>query len=106
LIDAESGKAQREKGDALDIVVPEGVDELELQDGVRTVLLPRLNADFLLGGSEAPPDTDTNGRTRGRTLKASSASSIRGRTSFEFVFTGPSVLGREETNDAAVASET
>lgn len=39
LIDAESGVAQREKGDALDIVVPEGVDALDLEEGVSTILI-------------------------------------------------------------------
>jgi hypothetical protein len=34
LKDSETGKAQREKGDGLDIVVPEGVDQLDLQEGV------------------------------------------------------------------------
>jgi hypothetical protein len=38
LMDAESGVAQREKGDALDIVVPEGVDTLELDEGVSCLI--------------------------------------------------------------------
>lgn len=33
LQEAESGKAQAKNGDALDVVIPEGVDELELQEG-------------------------------------------------------------------------
>ncbi|WVQ73339.1 hypothetical protein IAR50_002907 [Cryptococcus sp. DSM 104548] len=33
LTDAESGRAQKEKGDALDIVIPEGASQLELNDG-------------------------------------------------------------------------
>lgn len=34
LKDAESGRAQRRNGDGLDVVVPEGVSELVLEDGV------------------------------------------------------------------------
>jgi hypothetical protein len=38
LRDAETGKAQQLKGDALDVVVPQGVSEITLEDGVSTVL--------------------------------------------------------------------
>lgn len=34
LKDAESGRAQRRNGDGLDVIVPEGVSELVLEDGV------------------------------------------------------------------------
>jgi hypothetical protein len=34
LKDAESGRAQRKNGDGLDVMVPEGVSELVLEDGV------------------------------------------------------------------------
>lgn len=37
LRDAESGKAQHMKGDALDVVVPEGVSEVVLEDGVSAI---------------------------------------------------------------------
>lgn len=38
LRDAESGKAQQMKGDALDVVVPQGVSEITLEDGVSTMV--------------------------------------------------------------------
>jgi hypothetical protein len=34
LKDAETGKAQKMKGDGLDLVVPEGANEIVLEDGV------------------------------------------------------------------------
>lgn len=39
LKDAETGRAQKEKGDALDIVLPEGANELDLHDGVSVAFL-------------------------------------------------------------------
>ena len=39
LRDAETGKAQQLKGDSLDVVVPQGVSEITLEDGVSAVVL-------------------------------------------------------------------
>jgi hypothetical protein len=41
LRDAETGKAQHMKGDSLDVVVPQGVSEITLEDGVSAVVLLR-----------------------------------------------------------------
>lgn len=47
LKDAESGRAQRRNGDELDVVVPEGVSELVLEDGV-SPSAPDIQSSFQL----------------------------------------------------------
>ncbi|WVQ84975.1 hypothetical protein IAT38_007139 [Cryptococcus sp. DSM 104549] len=57
LRDAESGVAQALKGDALDIVIPEGATELELQDGEVLKLPP--TPDMTTGHEhESDPETE------------------------------------------------
>jgi hypothetical protein len=56
LKDAESGVAQRQKGDALDVVVPEGVDLLDLNDGEVLKLPPTPD---MTDGHEQESDPET-----------------------------------------------
>ncbi|RSH90499.1 hypothetical protein EHS25_001104 [Saitozyma podzolica] len=56
LKDAESGVAQRQKGDALDVVVPEGVDLVDLNDGEVLKLPPTPD---MTDGHEQESDPET-----------------------------------------------
>ncbi|OXG82714.1 hypothetical protein C348_02897 [Cryptococcus neoformans Gb118] len=57
LKDAESGKAQKEKGSALDIVIPEGATELELNDG-EVLKLPPTPDQTTGHEQESDPETE------------------------------------------------
>ncbi|KIR57032.1 hypothetical protein I315_00193 [Cryptococcus gattii Ru294] len=57
LKDAESGKAQKEKGNALDIVIPEGATELELNDG-EVLKLPPTPDQTTGREQESDPETE------------------------------------------------
>ncbi|XAO21440.1 hypothetical protein I312_100191 [Cryptococcus bacillisporus CA1280] len=57
LKDAESGKAQKEKGNALDIVIPEGATQLELNDG-EVLKLPPTPDQTTGREQESDPETE------------------------------------------------
>lgn len=64
LKDAETGKAQKMKGDGLDLVVPEGANEIVLEDGVSALasFLSRWMATHMyvsvVGGLEVAADAN------------------------------------------------